>query len=768
MSASNKVWLALVIHSHQPVGNFDHVVEAAYRMSYLPFVEALEAHPRIRLTLHYSGILLEWLEAHHPEFFEKLRRLADPAGARRVELMGGGYYEPILPAIPDLDKLAQIERLSRFLDSRFGVTPAGAWVAERVWEPGLARPLAEAGVKYVVLDDTHFLAAGLSPSELRETYITEEMGRPLRLVPSLKALRYAIPFREPEETLRILGEGRGLPAAAGKPGALFAMGDDCEKFGVWPGTYEHCYKNGWLERFLKALEESSDWLETTTVSGFLASYPPRGRVYLPTASYEEMMEWALPPAAASEFKACLGETERMASGERFRRFLRGGLWRNFLSKYSEANQIQKLMLRVSRRWYTLLRPEGYGGQALRSLGEGGQGRHDRPEDARRLDEARTHLLAAQCNDTYWHGVFGGLYAPHLRSAVLRHLIEAEQRLDSSTHPARPSAGRAGAGAASAGLAPLPSATAEIVREDFDADGQEEALDERELFALIARPADGGTVSSLRFKPAAGGGTELINSLMRRPEAYHELIRQRVAAGGEVPRDRVASIHERMTSKESNLDALLRYDRYARHCFRTYLFPAGKEVEDFEQLRLEENEALARGPWELERAARDSGSLDLVKSVPLKVEGSEISLEARKTLASRALGEAWRLECRSSLSTDRPCSGKLALGLELVFNLLAPDAPDRYFLAAEVRRPLEFDGEIVTARLALVDEWQKVKITLSGEPQPRWWIAPIETISQSETGFERVYQGSAILAVWKIEPASWRNASHLLRCEVTAL
>jgi hypothetical protein len=43
--------------------------------------------------------------------------------------------------------------------------------------------------------------------------------------------------------------------------------------------------------------------------------------------------------------------------------------------------------------------------------------------------------------------------------------------------------------------------------------------------------------------------------------------------------------------------------------------------------------------------------------------------------------------------------------------------------------------------------------------------PIETISQSELGFERVYQGSSILAVWKIDPPSWRNVTCVLQAEI---
>jgi len=712
--------LALLIHSHQPVGNFDHVIEEAYQKSYLPFVETLLAHPRIRLSLHYSGILLEWLEAHHPEFFEKLHRLVHEG---RAELVGGGYYEPILPAVPDADKNAQIRKLAEYLHDHFSFHPRGAWVAERVWEQSLARPLAEAGVEYAVLDDTHFLAAGLDPHDLHGAYITEELGTGLRLVPSLKVLRYTIPFREPEETFEVLREGQNLSTR------LFAAGDDCEKFGVWPGTYEHCYKNKWLERFFQGIERAADWLETVTVGEYLFAHPALGRIYLPTASYAEMMEWALFPSASREFKACREESERLPSAERFRRFLRGGLWQNFLVKYSESNQLHKLMLDLSRRWHE-----------VRSATAAGSGTE------KLLAKAHTHLLACQCNDAYWHGIFGGLYAPHLRSAVLQHLIRAECLLDQlEAVPSNP------------GLA--------VQTRDFDADGQDEVLVSNSHLAMILRPSDGGTVSSLRFKPAQ---VELINSLMRRPEVYHESVRQKVTAreaSGEGP----ASIHERVWSKESNLAALLRYDRYARQAFRNYLFPASKQFEDYDYLRLEENTELAGGPWTLVRRDASGGEVfELKKDVAIPADGLHHRLSATKTLKSIMGKSTWRLECHSALATEHGIPTPLALGVELVFNLLAADAPDRYFQAREARWPLEFKGEVETPGLLLVDEWQRVKISLEAHPAPRWWIAPVETISQSESGFERVYQGSAILAVWKMTPPWWRNVSCTLNLEIARI
>ncbi len=713
----SKVSLALIIHSHQPVGNFDHVIEEAYQKSYAPFVRALDAHPRVRLSLHFSGILLEWLESHHAEYFQRLRELARRG---QIELVGGGYFEPILPIIPDADKIAQIRKLAGYIREHFGTAPGGAWVAERVWEPTLPLPLAKAGVNYVVLDDTHFLASGLQPWQLHGTFVTEEDGLPLRLVPSVKALRYAIPFQEPAETIRILQEGKG------QQDALFAMGDDCEKFGVWPGTYDHVYKNGWLERFFQTLESHAEWLETTTVGDYLRTHAPVGRIYLPTASYAEMMEWSLPSDASSDFKACLEESERMPNGARFQRFLRGGLWRNFLTKYAESNRMQKQVLVVSHRLQALSSSTGA----------------NSPQAAE-LAEARTNLLAAQCNDPYWHGVFGGLYAPHLRSSNLRNLIQAEFKLDSVE-------GRAAA------------APPEISYIDFDADGQEEILIRQSICGMTLHPADGASASSLRFRPA---NAELVNSVMRRPEAYHALVRKHVSSK-QGPHEGPASIHDQVLSKEAHLDELLRYDKYARHAFRTYVFPSAKTSKDFELLRLEENELLAKGAWEATAVKSPAAAIEFRNAADLKSSGQAVRVDALKTLTSKTSDSTWQIECRTSLNTTQACPAGMAMGLEVVLNLLAPDAHDRYFLAKDVRRPLNFRGEIDSARLALVDEWQRVQITLDARPQAAWWIVPIETISQSESGFERVYQGSAILAVWKIDPPSWRNVTCTLHVEVT--
>src|SRR5260370_32490347 len=112
------IHFGLVIHNHQPVGNFPWVFQQVYEESYLPMIEALEKHIKVRLSLHYTGSLLDWLDEAHAEFLERIAALVQ---RNQVELVSGAYYEPILPSIPDSAKIAHINPLTEHLYREFAV-----------------------------------------------------------------------------------------------------------------------------------------------------------------------------------------------------------------------------------------------------------------------------------------------------------------------------------------------------------------------------------------------------------------------------------------------------------------------------------------------------------------------------------------------------------------------------------------------------------------------------------------------------------------------
>jgi alpha-amylase len=696
MPAANPPFhLILVIHAHQPAGNFEHVFEECYENSYLAFLDLLEKHPGVHAALHYSGPLLLWIEKNHPEYFIRLRRLV---GSGRVELVGGGFYEPILISIPGPDQVEQLTRLAEYLEAHFGRRPTGAWLAERVWEPHLPSSLAAANVGYTLVDDLPFLAAGFETQELYGAYVAEDRGKSVWLFPGLRDLRYLIPFRGVEESIAYLQNAAQL-----HPGGAATFGDDMEKFGVWPGTFKHCYEDGWLEKFLAALESNASWLKSCTPSEYMSANLPLGRADLPSASYAEMMEWVLPTNTRQRYFALRKE---FAARPDLLTFVRGGSWRGFFRKYPEANLLHKKMLRASA--------------CVASVPP----RRSFSEHSAQVLQARDYLLRGQGNDAYWHGVFGGIYAPHLRTEIWRNLIRAETLADQLTP---------------GGLLPR------VDMLDYDADGAPELLFTAPEYQALLKPSDGGTVVAFDFRPTA---STPINSMFRRPEAYHSRLSE--AAGHGQEHGETISIHDQIRVKEPNLEKYLRYDKFARHAFRILLFDADRAQADYEQLRLNEAAHVAGGTFQVRDSSANYANLVFEETLAefARDVGDPPRISITKHFLFGPAPQGCEVSCEITLAISGGRAKPLAFGLESVINLLAPTEANRFFETPQGPHNLRFSGALPGPIVRVEDGWQKLRVTLHAPGVKEFWIAPIETVSESEGGFERVYQGSQILALWR--------------------
>ena len=660
------------VHNHQPIGNFEAVLRETTERAYRPFFERVRARPEVRMTVHCTGSLLEWLRDRERSTFDLL---GEVVAAGRVELLTGGFYEPILAILPDADKRGQIEHLSEFLKAHFGVRPRGMWLAERVWEPHLARALHEAGVEYVLVDDRHFALAGLEPDDLGGYYITEDQGATLGVFPINERLRHLIPFADVDKSIEYLGERRGrLPAVT--------VVDDGEKFGGWPGTYRHVYEDGWLDRFFDRVL-GTPWLRMSTLADVVDTFPAADRVYLPTASYHEMGEWALPAAAARALEEARRDLQGLEGGGRLAGLLRGGFWRNFLVKYPEVAEFYWKMLRVSAAV--------------------GRARRERPQDARVL-AAREALWRAQANDAYWHGVFGGCYLPHLRRAVKSALLEAE--------------------------ACLPAGSAvPVTVEDVNGDGREEVLVRTPALAVTLNPSRGGTLTEIG---ALGRRHDLADVLGRRPEAYHARLGLATSGG-------VRSIHDQPSEKEPGLRNLLAYDRFRRASLLDGLFDAAGDpdaVEPWPSSRVALGEAVFAHEVEpCEGGVEVTLRLRLEAPAPIAVDKRvsvrDAAVTARYHLAAATGGLAGRWAVQWNLAL----SGGAAPGRYLTL-------PDRPSLGSAGRRR-------GVDEVSLVDEWLGLEAHLSWSPAAELAWGPVETVSVSEGGFERIYQGLALLLLWPL-------------------
>jgi len=689
----NSITLLLGIHNHQPVGNFEQVFQLAHDRCYRPFLDILERHPRIRLSLHYTGPLLDWFEKEEPTFLDRLRMLVQRG---QVEMLGGGFYEPILSVIPDRDAVGQVKRLSERLRDRLGASPQGLWLAERVWDAGLPKKLAPTGLRYTILDDTHFIPAGFDADSLTGYYLTEREGHPLAVFPISKDMRYLIPFRLPKELIAFLGRLR-----ESGDGKAVTYADDGEKFGMWPGTYQWVFEEGYLERLFMALEQNAEWIRLSTFSEYLQKSPPTGRVYLPSASYEEMMEWALPAEASKALIDRRAELERQGRLAAFRPFLRGGFWDGFFLKYSESNHMHKRMLDVSERIAKMFTDQ-------------------------EVPEARELLWRAQGNDVYWHGLFGGLYLGNLRHETYRNLIAAEVRLDGAAH-----------------IRARKKGWIDLRVFDMDCDGHDEAVIATSALGLCVAPAYGGSLLELDYRPAQ---FNLSNVLTRRAEAYHTRLADasgEADSSGGPPK----SIHDIVKVKEQGLDQMLIYDRHRRASFLDRFLDLQTPSEALDRIDDVELGDAVKGRYHLgEPGIKNSRiTLPLTFTATVRRDDHVIPILLEKVYGLSGAGEVVTVVYKLENKGAEPCA--LRFGIELNLTLLAGNDPQRYYEWPDSKQVrLHERGEVRQAAwFALVDEWQRFRVMLRLDRPGDVWFAPIETISQSEDGFERTYQGSAILA-----------------------
>ena len=392
----------------------------------------------------------------------------------------------------------------------------------------------------------------------------------------------------------------------------------------------------------------------------MAAHAPIGRVYVPTTSYVEMTEWALPADEQRVFDALLERATDDDLPEA--RFLRGGLWRNFQARYREINELHKQMLRVS--------------EAVAGM----------PAGAAR-ERALDHLYRGQSNDCYWHGWFGGIYIVHMRMATAAELIAAEDL--------------------ALGEAALHGAA------DYDLDGIDEVVLGTSGQTVVVDVAEGAGISEWDLRPTR---VALASVLRRRPEAYHAEIREKAA----------------------ELAEAIEYDDHERRSALVRLRRAnGDAVGDFDT-----------ADWNVERtserelvASRESGGLHVHKELRLaggRVDG-ELTLSVEVTARSAFRG---------------------TLELEWNVNLLGGGAnADAYYAWGDAQQRHDSRARVAAGiRLAMGNRNEGAELVVGCRPgaEQEWY--PVETVSNSEQGFERVYQGSCLVQRWPVELAAGQAAN----------
>lgn len=720
------MYLSLVFHNHQPVGNFENVFSEAFEKAYLPLVELYERHPKVKGAMHFTGPLRDWILRQRQHFFPRVRALVERG---QLELLGGGYYEPILVMLSDEDKIGQMRMLNLAVEDDFGVQPSGMWLAERVWEPALPKPIHQAGLKYAVADDTHFNFAGFEDNELFGYYVTEDQGYALNLFASSKDLRYLLPWRSTDEVINWL---RGRAEALDDPilpPPLALMGDDGEKFGMWQGTYQLCWTEGYMDRLFSAIEANADWLETITPGEYMRQFPARGRAYLPTASYLEMTEWSLPAARFHDISSLRRDIEREIDIKqwsdpgraqylrRLMRYMRGGFWRGFLAKYPEVNHMQKRAQYTSRRVHAL------------------------PDSGVKRDALR-NLWAAQCNCAYWHGVFGGIYLFHIRAANYANMLEAESLLLADTLSAE--------------------------RCDFDQDSRDEIVISGSPFSFVISPSTGGALFEWDDLPSR---YNLLNIMTRHEEGYHIKLRE-AASRNEVitpsmPQwtqpENVHTTHVR--AKVLGLENSLIVDWHRRGAFIDHFLGPDVTLDTFARADYSETGDFVLGEYtsSLDLQTGTACVVTLTRDGHVWVDEVHQPVRVQKVITVEKGERSFKVDY--TVTNQSADALKLRFGVETAYGFDGGDTPECYLALPNG----DFTGLGMQGASPNVSHYRvatKIRgfeVGIESGQTGDLWRFPLEPVTMSEAGYERIHQGTVLLHLFDLDlaaGASWTNTFRL--------
>jgi alpha-amylase len=227
-------------------------------------------------------------------------------------------------------------------------------------------------------------------------------------------------------------------------------------------------------------------------------------------------------------------------------------------------------------------------------------------------------------------------------------------------------------------------------------------------------------------------------MTRRPEVYHRRILAGANDGG-----KIASIQEGMVFKQAGLDQKLQYDSHPRTSLLDHFYSPDVALPAIVAGQAEEQGDFLQGVYEAKvRRASDRVQAQLTRQG--LVQGHAIRLTKAVTLSagSSTLEFAYLLE---NLPTDK----LFHLAVEFNVAALPSGADDRFFHIGDKKLGhlgSQLDLREVT-ELGLTDEWLGIDVRLNADRPMQVWTYPIESVSQSEGGFELVHQSVAVLPHW---------------------
>lgn len=721
--AMSTLALVLALTQHRPLHADDATMQELFRSCTLPLLRALLNVEDVKLALHFTGPMLDWMERQQPRAMELLSGLV---ARGQVEMLGGPWGNAWLAGLPERDGTGQLRMHAEQVLRQLGVRPRGAVLPEGVWDPELPALLASAELRYTFLDD-RLLSPGAHPTGSEGYYLCDHTGHGVRVLPALGLVSNLLA----NPVITPLGRNLAKRLKAGAEAVVLVESLDhiARELGAAQMT-------GWVRGLFELLVSQAHWLRTDHPGSRLAKMPRLGRIYPASWVPPRVARWMLNPEEArrlTAYERAVADKPELRHGPPFPR---STSWRATLGRYDEANRLHKRLLLASNTVFRLRRAveSGLGGPRLVQT------------RLPVLQEAEKLLYAAQSNEVLWHGPDGGVYNAEARHRAWANLASAERLVGRTLEDDTGVRFQVG---------------------DHDADGNEEVVVRNPYISAMFDPEGGGALTELLLTDLPGN---VLNTMSRREERMHAALDRFSTAPAlvseneeDAPTDPGVAVNaddeDSLTilppsqDTDAPLYAKLHVDRVARAAFLDHFFgspvrldavAAGQHAEagDFwgSDYKLEAAEIDPTGCCAVQMTREgevlDGGHKRLIRVLKrFVIPPIEAGLTARYEVINRYV---------------EPVSGLFAV--EMTFNVGALDLEGSVLQIGEgARHRLNVVAEEQGVRnLALLDRRHGAVVRLFSSAPARLWHYPVVCVSRQGEQFREAIQGVCVVLGWELK------------------
>lgn len=144
---------------------------------------------RARFSLYLPGNLAEvWIRQNMADVVEMRQKVREG----KLEIMGGGYYDAMLPLFPTALQKLQLRKHFEQMERVFQTEPVGYFNSPMAWEIGMTEVLAKQGFRYTLVSERSLQETIGLATRITGWFATEDRDSVIRLLPVAEDLGEAI------------------------------------------------------------------------------------------------------------------------------------------------------------------------------------------------------------------------------------------------------------------------------------------------------------------------------------------------------------------------------------------------------------------------------------------------------------------------------------------------------------------------------------------------------------------------------------------------